>query len=94
MQETEIYDADNIGIRPKQPGDRIDVFLRPLLDDLNILWKPGVPEVWDEYKCEEFTMHGISPPSTTTQLITTSLARVKGKVQLAHTAWKILAQYG
>jgi hypothetical protein len=35
-----------------------------------------------------------SPPSTTTRLIATSLARVKGKVQLAHTAWKILAQYG
>jgi hypothetical protein len=33
---------------PKQPGDRIDVYLRPLVDDLNILWKPGVPEVWDE----------------------------------------------
>jgi hypothetical protein len=35
-----------------------------------------------------------SPPSTATQLITTFLARVKGKVQLAHTAWNILAQYG
>jgi hypothetical protein len=23
------------------------------------LWKPGVPEVLDEYKHEEFTMHGI-----------------------------------
>jgi hypothetical protein len=23
------------------------------------LWKPGVPEVWDEYKHEEFTMHGM-----------------------------------
>jgi hypothetical protein len=29
---------------PKQPGDRIDVYLRPLVDDLKILWKPGVPE--------------------------------------------------
>jgi hypothetical protein len=44
---------------PKQPGDRIDVYLRPLVDDLKILWKPGVPEVWDEYKREEFTMHGM-----------------------------------
>jgi hypothetical protein len=44
---------------PKQPGDRIDVYLRPLVDDLKILWKPGVLEVWDEYKCEEFTMHGM-----------------------------------
>jgi hypothetical protein len=23
------------------------------------LWKPGVPKVWDEYKCEEFTMHAM-----------------------------------
>jgi hypothetical protein len=44
---------------PKQPGDRIDVYLRPLVDDLKILWKPGVPEVWDEYKHEEFAMHGM-----------------------------------
>jgi hypothetical protein len=33
--------------------------LRPLVDDLKILWKPGVPELWDEYKREEFTMHGM-----------------------------------
>jgi hypothetical protein len=47
---------------PKQPGDRIDVYLRPLVDDLKILWKPGVPEVWNEYKREEFTSltcHGV-----------------------------------
>jgi hypothetical protein len=43
----------------KQPIDRIDVYLRPLVDDLKILWKPGVPEVWDEYKHEGFTMHGM-----------------------------------
>jgi hypothetical protein len=57
MQETEIYDADNIGLRAKASWRHIDVYLRPLVDDLNILWKPGVPEFWDEYKCEEFTMH-------------------------------------
>jgi hypothetical protein len=44
---------------PKQPGDRIEVYLRALVDELKILWKPGVPEVWDEYKREEFTMHGM-----------------------------------
>jgi hypothetical protein len=33
----------------KQPGDRNDVYLRTLVDDLKILWKPSVPEVWDEY---------------------------------------------
>jgi hypothetical protein len=41
---------------PKQPGDRIDVYLRPLVDDLKILWKPGVKEVWDKFMHEEFTM--------------------------------------
>jgi hypothetical protein len=44
---------------PKQPGDRIDVYLRSLVDNLKILWKPGVLEVCDEYKREEFTMHGM-----------------------------------
>jgi hypothetical protein len=35
---------------PKQLGDRIDVYLRPLVDVLEILWKSGVKEVWDEFK--------------------------------------------
>jgi hypothetical protein len=26
--------------------------LRPLVDDLKILWKPGVKEVWDEFMRE------------------------------------------
>jgi hypothetical protein len=38
--------------KPQQPSDRIDVYLRPLVDDLKILWKSGVKEVWDEYKHE------------------------------------------
>jgi hypothetical protein len=45
--------------RPKQLGDCIDVYLRPLVDDLKILWKSRVLEVWDEYKRVEFTMHGM-----------------------------------
>jgi hypothetical protein len=44
---------------PNQPSDRIDVYLRPLVDDLKILWNPGVLEVWEEYKREEFTMHAM-----------------------------------
>jgi hypothetical protein len=92
MQESEIYYVENIGLRPKQPGDRIDVYLRSLVHDLKILWNHGMKEVWDEFKLEEFTMRAM--PSTTTRLITTSLARVKEKVQLAHTAWKILMQCG
>jgi hypothetical protein len=81
--------------RSKQPGDRIDVYLRPLVDDLKILWIPGVPEVGISTSVRSSQcMACCSPPSTTTRLIATSLARVKGKVQLAHIAWKILQQYG
>jgi hypothetical protein len=71
----------------KQPGDRIDVYLRPLVDDLKILWKPGVKEVWDEYKLEEFTMHAMLFTTINENLAHHNLSR---NVQLAHTAWKIL----
>jgi hypothetical protein len=48
-----------LAFKPKQPSDRIDVYLRPLVDDLKILWNSGVKEVWDDYKREEFTMHAM-----------------------------------
>jgi hypothetical protein len=80
---------------PKQPGDRIDVNLRPLVDDLKILWKPGVSEVWDEYKHEEFMMHGMLFTTINDSPAHRNLSgQSKGKVQLAHTSWKILVQYG
>ena len=44
---------------PKQPGDHIDVYLRPLVDDLQTLWKPSVKEVWDEFECKDFTLHAM-----------------------------------
>jgi hypothetical protein len=40
---------------PKQRGNDIDVYLRPLVEDLKLLWKKGVP-VWDEDKQEEFNL--------------------------------------
>nr|CAE04202.2 OSJNBa0011E07.11 [Oryza sativa Japonica Group] len=41
---------------PKQPGNDIDVYLRPLVEDLKVLWrKEGVP-VWDEDKQEQFNL--------------------------------------
>lgn len=45
--------------RPRQPSDRIDVNLRPLVDDFKTLWKHGVAEVWDEFTREEFTLHAM-----------------------------------
>jgi hypothetical protein len=42
-----------------QPGNNIDVYLRPLVDELLQLWnKPGV-RVWDEQKQEEFDLRAL-----------------------------------
>jgi hypothetical protein len=43
---------------PHQPGNDIDVYLRPFVDDLKTLWSPGV-ELYDAYKKEPFTLHGL-----------------------------------
>ena len=41
---------------PKQPGNDIDVYLRPLVEELLHLWgKPGV-RVWYEHKQESFDL--------------------------------------
>jgi hypothetical protein len=41
---------------PKQPDNDIDVYLRPLVDELLQLWaKPGV-HAWDEHKQEPFDL--------------------------------------
>jgi len=36
--------------RPKQPGNDIDVYLRPLVEELLLLWSKSGVHVWDEYK--------------------------------------------
>jgi hypothetical protein len=43
---------------PKQPGNDIDVYLRPLVDELLLLWKKGV-RVWDENKLENFDLRAL-----------------------------------
>nr|AAT38070.1 putative TNP2 transposable element [Oryza sativa Japonica Group] len=44
---------------PKQPGNDIDVYLRPLVEDLKVLWrKEGIP-VWDEDKQEQFNLRAL-----------------------------------
>jgi len=43
----------------KQPGNDIDVYLRPLVEELQLLLsKPGV-RVWDEYKQEYFDLRAL-----------------------------------
>ena len=35
---------------PRQPGNDIDVFLEPVIDELVEMFEKGVEDVWDEYK--------------------------------------------
>ena len=43
---------------PHQPGNDIDVYLQPLIDDLKMLWEKGV-EVRDAYRKETFTLRAM-----------------------------------
>ncbi|XP_058195233.1 uncharacterized protein LOC131311699 [Rhododendron vialii] len=43
---------------PHQPGNDIDVFLEPLIDDLKSLWKEGV-EAYDAYKQQHFRLRAV-----------------------------------
>ena len=43
---------------PKQPGNDIDVYLKPLIEDLKILWETGV-EVYDGYRNESFNLRAM-----------------------------------
>jgi hypothetical protein len=43
---------------PKQANIDIDVFLQPLMEDMQKLWEHGV-NVWDEYKKEHFNLRVI-----------------------------------
>jgi hypothetical protein len=43
---------------PRQPGNDIDVYLAPLIDDLKLLWDKGV-RVFDAYSRSEFTLRAM-----------------------------------
>ena len=43
---------------PRQPGNDIDVYLRPLIEDLKMLWEVGV-DVFDGYRKESFKMRAM-----------------------------------
>ena len=44
---------------PKQPDNDIDLYLRPLVDELLLLWKEEGVRVWDEYKRENFDLRAL-----------------------------------
>nr|GEZ84189.1 hypothetical protein [Tanacetum cinerariifolium] len=56
VHETEIHHDVIINSRSKKPGNDIDVYLRPLIDDMIDLWETGV-EIYDAYKKERKTIH-------------------------------------
>jgi hypothetical protein len=41
---------------PQQPGNNIDTYFRPLIEDLKVLWYNNGVEVWDEHKREYFQL--------------------------------------
>ncbi|XP_058755972.1 uncharacterized protein LOC131629194 [Vicia villosa] len=43
---------------PKQPGNDIDVYLSPLIEDLKIQWEEGI-DVFDGYSCENFKLRAM-----------------------------------
>jgi len=44
---------------PKQPGNDIDVYLRPLVEELLLLWRKEGVRMWDEYKQEDFNLRAL-----------------------------------
>src|SRR3954471_17278441 len=44
---------------PKQPGNDIDVYLRPLVEKLLQLWNGNGVRTWDEHKQEEFNLKAL-----------------------------------
>ena len=44
---------------PKQPGNDIDVYLRPLVEELLQLWNGNGVCTWDEHKQDEFNLHAL-----------------------------------
>jgi hypothetical protein len=41
---------------PRQPDNDITVYLRPLVEELVLLWSKLGVRVWDEYKQEHFDL--------------------------------------
>ena len=44
---------------PKQPAKDIDVYLRPLVEELLQLRNGNGVRMWDEHKLEEFDLHAL-----------------------------------
>jgi hypothetical protein len=68
----------------RQPGNDIDVYLRPLVDELLQLWANHSVRVWDEHKLEEFDLWAL--------LFVTindwpALSNISGQTNKGYKAW-------
>ena len=55
---------------PKQPSNNIDVYLKPLIEDLLLLWKEEGVRMWDAHVEEHFCRYpgtGLPPPTVSGQ---------------------------
>jgi len=44
---------------PMQSGNDIDVYLRPLVEELLLLWREEGVQMWDEYKQEDLDLRAL-----------------------------------
>jgi len=58
VYEEKIYDVVYDDIMTKLPENDIDVYLSPLIEDLNFLWDQGV-EVFDAYEKVNFNLRAL-----------------------------------
>jgi hypothetical protein len=59
VQQTEIYMMSGLISGPHQPGNDIDTYFIPLVEDLNVLWNNNRVEVCDARKREYFQLQAI-----------------------------------
>ena len=59
MYEAEIHYDAGAYPGPKQPGNDIDVYLKPLIEDLLLLWKDEGVAMWDAHAKEHFNLRAL-----------------------------------
>ena len=57
--EEKVFDVNMLVYGPQQPENDIDVYLAPLIEDLQTLWDDGV-NAYDAYCQEYFTLSVVS----------------------------------
>ena len=59
LHEMKVHHDASVIPGPKQPGNDIDVYLRPLVEELLLLWGDESVRMWDEYKQENFNLRAL-----------------------------------